>query len=225
MKLQEFLLAPTFFKNAPISEIEKDLNSESYTINKEGEIITIPEGSNYFIPETFSIISEGETDKDVRLNFILTENLLMYNLLKKGAEYRNDPLVIPMEIISKGTFDLTCYLETLMYNIERHRLIVDKSLFSRNIFEEIKAYSKNENLSENDMWGINILINDYLVPLSKGTVPGFIFCCTEGRYFGVYEYIEEPHFVNDKKISAKMKLALINPRAISMLRTQHVKKP
>lgn len=191
-----------------IISYEKDLNVTALVIQEDGQTIeTIVKGNRVFPPEflvtampkiTVSEIATRQYDivdrahDKTTFQIMLKEDRQGLRELYQSATLENSSVSIT-STVSKSV------LETLQYEVERHRLLVDKFIMNR---AELGDLKKNINAIDYDpitsrdllltgifgsIWGVNIFVTAGVdeAGIENVSVPaGVIFAVTEGRYLG-----------------------------------------
>jgi len=191
-----------------IISYEKDVNVTALVIQEDGQTIeTVVKGNRVFPPEfwvtAFPKINMAEiarrqydivdrTHDKSTFQIMLQEDRAGLAELYQASSLENNQLTITSSINKT-------VLETLQYEVERHRLLVDKFIMNR---AELGDLKKNINAIDYDpitsrdilmtgifasIWGINIFISAGVDEqgLQNVSVPeGVIFAVTEGRYLG-----------------------------------------
>jgi hypothetical protein len=191
-----------------INSYEKDINVTALVIQDDGQTIeTIVKGQRFFVPEwwitafpkinlseiytrQFDVVDRAH-DK-ATFQIMLQEDRAAIKQLYAAAQVDNS-------IINVTTTVSKSVLETLQYEVERHRLNVDKFIMNR---AELGDLKKNINVIDyspevsqsvistgifGNIWGVNIFISAGVDEqgLENVSVPeGVIFAVTEGRYLG-----------------------------------------
>lgn len=191
-----------------IISYEKDINVTALVIQEDGQTVeTVVKGNRVFPPEfwvtAFPKINMAEiarrqydivdrTHDKATFQIMLQEDRAGLALLYGASSLENNQISIS-SAINKTV------LETLQYEVERHRLLVDKFIMNR---AELGDLKKNINAIDYDpitsrdilltgifasIWGINIFISAGVDEqgLQNVSVPeGVVFAVTEGRYLG-----------------------------------------
>jgi len=191
-----------------INSYEKDVNVTALVIHEDGQTIeSVVKGNRIFPPEflvtampkiTISEIATRQYDivdrthDKTTFQIMLTEDRNGLRELYQSATLENS-LINVTSTISKSV------LETLQYEVERHRLLVDKFIMNR---AELGDLKKNINAIDYDpitsrdllltgifgsIWGVNIYVTAGVdeAGIENVSVPeGMIFAVTEGRYLG-----------------------------------------
>lgn len=191
-----------------IISYEKDLNVTALVIQEDGQTIeTIVKGNRIFPPEflvtampkiTVSEIATRQYDivdrahDKTTFQIMLKEDRQGLRELYQASTLENSSVSIS-STVSKSV------LETLQYEVERHRLLADKFIMNR---AELGDLKKNINAIDYDpitsrdllltgifgsIWGVNIFVTAGVdeAGIENVSVPaGVIFCVTEGRYLG-----------------------------------------
>jgi len=239
---------------------EKDVNVTALVTNEDGATIGHRvEGDRVFIPEflvtsmpkiTISQIAQRQFDIVERTHekttrqIMLTEDRMALKQLYKASSIENDVLNITSSV-SKGV------LENLQYEVERHRLRVEKFLMNR---QELGDLKKNINAIDFDpitsrdvlltgifgsIWGINIYITAGVDEqgIENVAVPeGMIFAVTEGRYLGAMPVrVELSVFPADQFVHGtpsygwlfleQIGQVVLNPRSVAVARKANAQVP
>lgn len=191
-----------------IISYEKDVNVTALVIQEDGQTIeTVVKGNRVFPPEfwvtAFPKINMAEiarrqydivdrTHDKATFQIMLQEDRAGLAELYQASSLENSQLTITSSVNKT-------VLETLQFEVERHRLLVDKFIMNR---AELGDLKKNINAIDYDpitsrdilmtgifasIWGINIFISAGVDEqgLQNVSVPeGVIFAVTEGRYLG-----------------------------------------
>lgn len=191
-----------------INSYEKDVNCTALVIQEDGQTVeTIVKGNRIFPPEflitsmpkiTISEIATRQFDivdrthDKTTFQIMLSEDRNGLKELYQAATLENTQINIT-STVSKSV------LETLQYEVERHRLLADKFIMNR---AELGDLKKNINAIDYDpitsrdllltgifgsIWGVNIFVTAGVDETGKENVSvpeGMIFCVTEGRYLG-----------------------------------------
>ena len=191
-----------------INSYEKDVNVSAMVIQEDGQTIeTIVKGNRIFPPEfmvtanpkiTISEIAQRQYDivdrthDKTTFQIQLTEDRMGLRQLYQSATLENS-LINVTSSVNKSV------LETLQYEVERWRLMVDKFIMNR---AELGDLKKNINAIDYDpitsrdvlltgifgnIWGVNIFISagqDEQGVESVSVPEGVIFAVTEPRYLG-----------------------------------------
>jgi hypothetical protein len=191
-----------------INSYEKDVNVTALVIQEDGQTIeTVVKGNRIFPAEylvtsrpiiTISEIAQRQYDivdrthDKTTFQIMLKEDRNGLRELYQSATLENS-LINVTSTVSKSV------LETLQYEVERHRLLVDKFIMNR---AELGDLKKNINAIDYDpitsrdllltgifgsIWGVNIFVTAGVDEqgLENVSVPeGMIFAVTEGRYLG-----------------------------------------
>ena len=191
-----------------INSYEKDVNVSAMVIQEDGQTIeTIVKGNRIFPPEfmvtanpkiTISEIAQRQYDivdrthDKTTFQIQLTEDRMGLRQLYQSATLENS-LINVTSSVNKSV------LESLQYEVERWRLMVDKFIMNR---AELGDLKKNINAIDYDpitsrdvlltgifgnIWGVNIFISagqDEQGVESVSVPEGVIFAVTEPRYLG-----------------------------------------
>ena len=191
-----------------INSYEKDVNVSAMVIQEDGQTIeTIVKGNRIFPPEfmvtanpkiSISEIAQRQYDivdrthDKTTFQIQLTEDRMGLRQLYQSATLENS-LINVTSSVNKSV------LETLQYEVERWRLMVDKFIMNR---AELGDLKKNINAIDYDpitsrdvlltgifgnIWGVNIFISagqDEQGVESVSVPEGVIFAVTEPRYLG-----------------------------------------
>jgi len=191
-----------------INSYEKDVNVTALVIQEDGQTIeSMVQGNRIFPPEflvtampkiTISEIATRQYDivdrthDKTTFQIMLKEDRQGLRELYQAASLENS-LISVTSTVSKSV------LETLQYEVERHRLLVDKFIMNR---AELGDLKKNINAIDYDpitsrdllltgifgsIWGVNIYVTAGVdeAGIESVSVPeGMIFAVTEGRYLG-----------------------------------------
>lgn len=191
-----------------INSYEKDVNVTALVIQEDGQTIeSVVKGNRIFPPEflvtampkiTISEIATRQYDivdrthDKTTFQIMLTEDRNGLRELYQAATLENS-LINVTSTVSKSV------LETLQYEVERHRLMVDKFIMNR---AELGDLKKNINAIDYDpitsrdllltgifgsIWGVNIYVTSGVdeAGIENVSVPeGMIFAVTEGRFLG-----------------------------------------
>lgn len=191
-----------------IISYEKDINVTALVIQEDGQTIeTVVKGNRVFPAEfwvtAFPKINMAEI---ARRQFDIvdrTQDKATFQIMLKedrnGLRELYQASTIENSQISVTSTVNKTVLETLQYEVERHRLMVDKFVMNRQELGDIK---KNMNIIDYDpvtskevlmtgifanIWGVNIFVSAGVDEqgLENYSVPeGHIFACTDGRYLG-----------------------------------------
>lgn len=191
-----------------INSYEKDINVAALVIQEDGQTIeTIVKGNRIF-PAEFMVTSNPKisiaeiaqrqydivdrTHDKATFQIMLKEDRMGLRELYQASTMENSQINITSGL-NKSV------LESLQYEVERHRLIVDKFIMNRSELGDLK---KNINAIDYDpitsrdllltgifgnIWGVNIFVSagQDSQGLENVSVPeGMIFAVTEGRYLG-----------------------------------------
>ena len=191
-----------------IISYEKDVNVPALVIQEDGQTIgTVVKGNRVIPPEfwvtAFPKINMAEiakrqydivdrTHDKATFQIMLQEDRQGIRELYQAATVENSAVTISSSLNKT-------VLEALQYEVERHRLIVDKFIINR---AELGDFKKNINSMDYDpitsrdilltgifatMWGVNIFVSAGVDEngLQNVSVPeGIVFAVTEGRYIG-----------------------------------------
>jgi len=191
-----------------INSYEKDVNVTALIIQEDGQTVeTVVKGNRIFPPEflvtarpiiTISEIAQRQYDivdrthDKTTFQIMLKEDRNGLKELYQASTLENSQINVT-STISKSV------LETLQYEVERHRLLVDKFIMNR---AELGDLKKNINAIDYDpitsrdllltgifgsIWGVNIFVTAGVdeAGIENVSVPeGVIFAVTEGRYLG-----------------------------------------
>jgi len=191
-----------------IISYEKDVNVAALVIQEDGQTIeTVVKGNRVFPPEfwvtAFPKINMAEiarrqfdivdrTHDKATFQIMLQEDRAGLAELYQASSLENNQITITSSINKT-------VLENLQYEVERHRLLVDKFIMNR---AELGDLKKNINAIDYDpvtsrdvlltgifasIWGVNIFISAGVDEqgLQNVSVPeGMVFAVTEGRYLG-----------------------------------------
>lgn len=191
-----------------INSYEKDVNIAALVIQEDGQTIeTVVKGNRIFPPEflvtarpviTISEIAQRQYDIVDRTHdkttyqVMLKEDRQGLRELYQASTLENSQVNVT-STVSKSV------LETLQFEVERHRLLVDKFIMNR---AELGDLKKNINAIDYDpitsrdllltgifgsIWGVNIYVTAGVdeAGIESVSVPeGMIFAVTEGRYLG-----------------------------------------
>jgi hypothetical protein len=233
-----------------VNSYEKDINVTALVTNEDGQTIgSQVRGNRVFPPEflvtaqpkiTVSEIAQRQFDVVERTHdkttfqIMLTEDRQGLKSLYGAAALEND-IINVTSTVSKSV------LETLQYEVERHRLQVDKFLMNR---QELGDLKKNVNAIDFDpitsrdllltgvfgsIWGVNVYVTAGVDEqgLENVSVPaGMIFAVTEGRYLGAMPVrVELSVFPADQFVFGypsygwlfleQISQVVLNPRAIA----------
>lgn len=233
-----------------IISYEKDVNVTALVIQEDGQTIeTVVKGNRVFPPEfwvtAFPKINMAEiarrqydivdrTHDKATFQIMLQEDRAGLTELYQASTLENAQISI------SSTVNKTV-LENLQYEVERHRLLVDKFIMNR---AELGDLKKNINAIDYDpitsrdilltgifasIWGINIFISAGVDEqgIQNVSVPeGVIFAVTEGRYLGAMPVrISLTMLPADQFIAGKFQygylfgemigLAILNARAVA----------
>lgn len=191
-----------------IISYEKDINVAALVIQEDGQTIeTVVKGNRVFPPEfwvtAFPKINMAEiarrqfdvvdrTHDKATYQIMLQEDRAGLNALYAASSTENNQIAITSSLNKT-------VLESLQFEVERHRLLVDKFIMNR---AELGDLKKNINAIDYDpitsrdilltgifasIWGVNIFISAGVdeAGIQNVSVPeGVIFAVTEGRYLG-----------------------------------------
>lgn len=191
-----------------IISYEKDINVAALVIQEDGQTIeTVVKGQRVFPPEflvtanpkiTMSEIAMRQFDIVDRAHDKATFQIMLKEDRNGLRELYQASTIENSQISITSTVNKTV-LETLQYEVERHRLIVDKFIMNR---QELGDLKKAINAIDYDpitsrdvlltgifgsIWGINIFISAGVDERGLENVavpPGMIFAVTDGRYLG-----------------------------------------
>ena len=209
---------------------EKDKNIPSIkAIQLEDKVIKIcvedKEKTVSFL-EDIILSTSGTTEEEALKKVIAQEDRIFKHMLLKASEQNNE--VISDDFTYKGITKSN--LETVQYEVERHRLVVDKFLMSTLASNDILENKENFPAQDFDkiteqilldysligsIWGVNIFDMGFdLLPLRA------IFAVTDGRYLGGKRInsIKSTTLDNSNvKVTVNESLSIINPRAVACL--------
>lgn len=243
-----------------INSYEKDVNVTALVTNEDGMTISHRvQGTRVLLPEflitampTITVAEIAQRQFDIverthdktTFQIMLKEDRQGIRELYAAAALEND-IINVTSTVSKSV------LETLQYEVERHRLQVDKFIMNR---AELGDLKKNMNAIDFDpvtsrdllltgvfgsIWGVNVLVTAGVDEngLENVSVPeGVIFAVTEGRYLGVMPIRVEltvfpaDQFVNQMPsygwfFCEQVSQAVLNPRAVAMAKKSSVSIP
>lgn len=191
-----------------INSYEKDVNVSAMVIQEDGQTIETIVKGNRILPPEFMVTSNPKisiseiaqrqydivdrTHDKATFQIMLKEDRMGLRELYQASTLENSQINITSGL-NKSV------LESLQYEVERHRLMVDKFIMNR---AELGDLKKNINAIDYDpitsrdllltgifgnIWGVNIFISAGVDSqgLENVSVPeGVIFAVTEGRYLG-----------------------------------------
>ncbi len=234
-----------------IISYEKDVNVTALIIQEDGQTIEcVVKGNRVFPPEfwvtSFLKINMAEIAKrqydivdrshdKATFQIMLTEDRNGLRQLYQAATIENSQINITSSINKS-------ILETLQFEVERHRLICDKFIMNR---AELGDFKKNINSMDYDpitsrdilltgifanIWGVNIFVSAGVDEngLQNVSVPeGMVFAVTEGRYLGAMPVrISLTMLPADQFVFGKFQYgylfgemigqAILNPRAVAV---------
>ena len=234
-----------------INSYEKDVNIAALVINEDGQTIeTVVKGNRIFPPEfmvtsepKINIVEIAQRQYDIvdrahdktTFQIMLTEDRQGLRELYQASTLENSITSI------SSTLDKTS-LESLQFEVERHRLLVDKFIMNRSELGDLK---RNINAIDYDpitsrdllltgifgsIWGVNIFVTAGVDEqgIENVSVPeGMIFAVTEGRYLGAMPIrINLSIFNADQFVFGKpeygwlfaevISQVVVNPRAVAV---------
>jgi len=191
-----------------INSYEKDVNVTALVVQEDGQTIeSIVKGNRIFPPEflvtsnpkiSISEIAQRQYDIVDRTHDKATFQIMLKEDRQGLRELYQAATLENTQVNITSTLSKTV-LENLQYEVERHRLLVDKFIMNR---AELGDLKKNINAIDYDpitsrdllltgifgsIWGVNIFITAGVDEsgLENVSVPaGVIFAVTEGRYLG-----------------------------------------
>lgn len=192
-----------------INSYEKDVNVSALVINEDGQTIeTVVKGNRIFPPEfmvtafpqiTMSEIAQRQYDVVDRAHDKATFQIMLKED-RQGLRQLYQAATLENDIVSIGGTGVNkTVLETLQYEIERHRLMVDKFIMNRAELGDLKKAINTidyDPITSRDLlltgifgniWGVNIFISagkDEQGVESVSVPEGVIFAVTEGRFLG-----------------------------------------
>ena len=191
-----------------INSYEKDINVGALVIQEDGQTIETQVKGNRILPPEFLVtanpkisISEiaqrqydivDRTHDKATFQIMLKEDRMGLRELYQASTMENSQINITSGLNKSA-------LESIQYEVERHRLMVDKFIMNRSELGDLK---KNINAIDYDpitsrdllltgifgnIWGVNIFVSagQDEQGLENVAVPeGMVFAVTEGRYLG-----------------------------------------
>lgn len=234
-----------------IISYEKDVNVAAIIIQEDGQTVSaVSKGNRVFVPEfmitcaprislaeiaqrQFDIVDR--THDKATFQIMFQEDRAGLKALYQASTTENTQIAVT------STLDKT-FIENIVHEVERHRLLVDKIIMNR---QELGDLRKNINAMEYDpetsrdvlMTGIFGSIWNYNIFISAGVdepgiqnvaVPaGMIFAVAEPRYLGAMpvriglRVMPADQFINNKVeygwlFVEQIGMVVVNPRAVSV---------
>lgn len=191
-----------------INSYEKDVNVTALVIQEDGHTIeAVVKGDRIFPPEfmvtsnptiTIAEIAQRQYDIVDRTHDKATFQIMLQED-RQGLRELYQSASLENSIVNVTSSVNKTVLEALQYEVERHRLLVDKFIMNR---AELGDLKKNINALDYDpitsrdllltgifgsIWGVNIYVTSGVDETGKENVSvpeGHIFAVTEGRYLG-----------------------------------------
>lgn len=185
-----------------IHRITKDVRVVAFIVGQDGQSLFSQAAGRYVFPPEFKITAFPKVDiQDIyQMNFdvlereqdlakqmiMLKEDKALINALDSAATATND-------LVYFATFNIGAF-EDIKYQVERHRLIVDKFLINR---QEVSSLIKNmhsyvDPVTERElilMGYVGTVLNSQIITTAgTGTqevvTPGNVYAVTEGTFLG-----------------------------------------
>jgi len=234
-----------------VNSYEKDINVTALVTNEDGQTIgTQVRGQRVFPPEflvtsmpkiTITEIAQRQFDVVERTHDKTTFQIMLKED-RQGLKSLYASSTLENDIINVTSTVSKSVLESLQYEVERHRLQVDKFLMNR---AELGDLKKNINAIDFDpitsrdllltgvfgsIWGVNVYVTAGVDEqgLENVSVPeGMIFAVTEGRYLGAMPVrVELSVFPADQFVFGtpsygwlfleQISQVVLNPRAVAV---------
>ena len=234
-----------------INSYEKDVNVTALVTNEDGSTIGHQvQGARVFPPEflvtsmpkiTISEIAQRQFDIVERTHDKTTFQIMLKED-RQGLKELYSAATLENSIVNVTSTVSKSVLETLQYEVERHRLGVDKFIMNR---AELGDLKKNINAIDFDpitsrdllltgifgsIWGVNVFVTAGVDEqgIENVSVPeGMIFAVTEGRYLGAMPVrVELTVFPADQFVYGtpsygwffceQISQVVLNPRAVAV---------
>ncbi len=227
-----------------VHRIAKDTRVVAFIVGQDGQSVVSQAIGQYVFPPEFKITAFPEVDiQDIyQMNFDVLER--QQDLAKQMIMLREDSALISIldasaqtmnDLVYFSTFNIGAF-EDIKYQVEQHRLIVDKFLINR---QEVSSLIKNmhqfvDPVTQRElilMGYIGTILNSQIITTAgTGTQevipPGNVYAVTEGNFLGEMgirlDLLSEPftkfNQAETKKGWMFMELigqSVVNPRAVS----------
>uniref|UniRef100_A0A7V3N5V1 Phage major capsid protein n=1 Tax=candidate division CPR3 bacterium TaxID=2268181 RepID=A0A7V3N5V1_UNCC3 len=228
-----------------VNRITKDIWVVAYVVGQDGQSVSSQATGRYVYPPEFKVTAYPEVDiQDIyQMNFDVLER--EQDLARQMIELKEDQaLVSALTEAANAINDLVYFssftigtFEDVKYQVERHRLVVDKFIMNR---AEVNALIKNMHnfvdiVTERElilMGYIGTVLGSQIITtagtgVQEVTPPGRLFAVTEGGFLGEQgiriDLMSEPYDRYNMHESKKgwmflelISQAIVNPRAVAM---------